>query len=918
MFNQKYVKWSFLITSVLSLAACGEVGPSPSLSASSSSSASNSSSTPLASSSISSSSSSSQPPVQYTITFKNYDDSVLHTTNVIQGQTAFYAGPAPTKPATSEFTYVFTGWDKTLTNVTSAFTTKAQFSSTTNTYTITWQNHDGTVLETDTNVPYGTIPTYDGTTPIRTGSSQYSYSFTGWSPTIASVTSDVTYTAQFAQSTNAYTITWKNHDGTTLETDTNVSYGTMPTYDGATPVRTGSAQYSYTFTGWSPSIISVTRDETYIAIFSEINGTEGLIYSHKPEYGGYAVTGYSGDSQIVYVPNKYLNEDVVVLTNYSFQNNKNITKVVLPSSVWGIGTSAFHGSTSLEEIDMPNVTHIYDFAFKDAIKLKTITIPESTIHIGRSVFENCFELNSATINGLIGTSTNYIFDGASSLKKVVLNKGSISRNTLGSQGLTIESITFGANITYINNNIFSDFRFSLKKVVVNSPIIVNSSFLYYMTNVEELILGENILSVDDYSFLGLGPFQTIQRLSIYSNMDIPQDFLKQAPKLEELTFGPLVKSLGKGLCLYCSSLKVVNIAEGPKIIPSGAFFGINGLLAIVIPKSIQSIESYAFSESTSNDGKLNVFYKGTESEWNLINRLGYSNNYLKNATKSLNSNVNLVNFIETAETSYLKTDTDEIWHFSLIDSTNISFDFSSINEGTIKSIFKFHSLVEEVKLPDTIEIIHSYAFSGCIYLSSLTIPNSVTYIGQYAFSNTTSLEFIYLPQSIRFIGGFAFYNSNNLTIFSEHLSSPQYSINWNFSNRPVIWGVTIDKKIEAENYSGQFGVSFQTTTDIGGGRNAAYLETDDYLEYLVYIPKTNLYRISFRTSGNLEGGQLVVFINGIEKTLVNTPFTGGWQEWETISSDTFEIIEGVITLRIQVRKPGFNLNYFSIITESLI
>jgi hypothetical protein len=40
MFNQKSVKWSFLIASVLILAACGEVGQSPSLSSSNSSSSS--------------------------------------------------------------------------------------------------------------------------------------------------------------------------------------------------------------------------------------------------------------------------------------------------------------------------------------------------------------------------------------------------------------------------------------------------------------------------------------------------------------------------------------------------------------------------------------------------------------------------------------------------------------------------------------------------------------------------------------------------------------------------------------------------------------------------------------------------------------------------------------------------------------
>jgi len=148
MFNQKSVKWSFLIASVLVLAACGEVGPIPSLSASSassssplssssSSSASNSSSTPPSSSSISSSSSSSQPPVQYTITFKNYDNSVLSTQTVTQGNTAVYTGPNPTRPSSEQYTYTFTGWDKTLTNITSSFSTTAQYSQTINYIPIT-------------------------------------------------------------------------------------------------------------------------------------------------------------------------------------------------------------------------------------------------------------------------------------------------------------------------------------------------------------------------------------------------------------------------------------------------------------------------------------------------------------------------------------------------------------------------------------------------------------------------------------------------------------------------------------------------------------------------------------------------------------------------------------------------------------
>ena len=136
------------------------------------------------------------------------------------------------------------------------------------TFTVTWVNEDGTVLETDTNA-VGTLPSYDGETPVKTDA-QYTYTFAGWTPLTTSVNRDVTYTATYTKTVRNYTVTWLNEDGTELEKDENVPYGTVPTYDGDTPAKAADEEFAYDFAGWDQEISEVTGDVTYTATFFSI------------------------------------------------------------------------------------------------------------------------------------------------------------------------------------------------------------------------------------------------------------------------------------------------------------------------------------------------------------------------------------------------------------------------------------------------------------------------------------------------------------------------------------------------------------------------------------------------------------------------------------------------------------------------
>ncbi len=65
----------------------------------------------------------------HTVTFKNYDGTVLGTASVKEGSAATYVG-TPVRPADVWYTYTFSGWSADLSNITEDITVVAQYTST--------------------------------------------------------------------------------------------------------------------------------------------------------------------------------------------------------------------------------------------------------------------------------------------------------------------------------------------------------------------------------------------------------------------------------------------------------------------------------------------------------------------------------------------------------------------------------------------------------------------------------------------------------------------------------------------------------------------------------------------------------------------------------------------------------------------
>ena len=271
---------------------------------------------------------------KYVVTWKNYDGKVLKTDeNVPQGTVPQYVGEEPTRKETEEFTYTFTGWDKTPEAIDGDAEYTAIFQETKRKYEITWKMDDGSVIDV-TQVEYGTVPTHGD--PGKKATAEFTYAFTGWDAAPLAVTGPATYVATFGQTKRSYEITWKMDDGSVIDVET-YAYGETPSHADADKAET--EEWVYAFTGWKETPSMVTGPATYVATFSATKKASS------------SLTPPSGDSE------DYLDElRKMIQYAISLGGERTIT--------WAKGTGLPYDVLKTLE-DHPQITLIFKYEYKN-------------------------------------------------------------------------------------------------------------------------------------------------------------------------------------------------------------------------------------------------------------------------------------------------------------------------------------------------------------------------------------------------------------------------------------------------------------------------------------------------------------------------------------------------------------------------
>ena len=176
----------------------------------------------------------------------------------------------------------------------------------------------------------------------------------------------------------------------------------------------------------------------------------------------------------------------------------------------------------------------------------------------------------------------------------------------------LNSVIIENGVTSIGDNAFSD-CYLTNITIPNSVTSIGRYAFFECEDLNDITIPNSVTSIGDGAFFFCG---SLTNITLPNSITQISDSMFSCSGLTSITIPNSVISIGDNAFRTCQDLTTISIPDKVTRIGESAFMYCNGLQSVTIPNSVTSMGDYAFA---SCNNLQNVFFDGTEAQWNSIN-----------------------------------------------------------------------------------------------------------------------------------------------------------------------------------------------------------------------------------------------------------------------------------------------------------
>ena len=430
---------------------------------------------------------------------------------------------------------------------------------------------------------------------------------------------------------------------------------------------------------------------------AKVDYTDGVVYELSDDQSYAIVSGYEGTNKRIRIAPEYEGVPVTHIGIAAFKYCSDLLSISLTENITHIEEEAFFSCLRLSRIwNMENVKYIGASAFYDNFSLKLDTLPQGLEYIGDNAFFHCRNLSISKIPDSVSYLGTKAFSSCSGLESISLSSSltEIKDETFDYCN-NLDVVDFKEGLVSIGKHAFTHCEKIKTLQFPDSLVSIGESAFSYSYSLTSVHFGKNLKTFNNLAFYGCSRLEQFY-------VDEDNEYMTS---LDGIVYS---KDLSTIICCpHTIRVEDLIIPEGIEVIFDYAFYELDSVNNLTLPKSLKTIGRSAFSDC-----------------------------------KKINSVTVLGN---TAIGDYAFARCYELTEL------NLSGESITIGNGAFHAC-GFVNLI----IPDNITEMGKSAFISCTNLKSVILGSGLTNIPEAAFRFCTKLTTVVIPEEVEAIGDQAF------------------------------------------------------------------------------------------------------------------------------------------------------------------